>query len=615
MEEKKQSGRGRFGGGLPGAMGFGASAKPKNFRKTAKVFVGYLKPYWGSFVLVLGLAILSTVFSILGPKILGNMTDIITRAVFSPQHIMDFDAIRNTGQLLVGLYVVSAVFGYVQGYVMAIVAQRITSSLRRDVSLKISRLPLRYFDRHEKGDAISLITNDVENISQNLNQGMIQVITSAVTLVGIVIMMLTISWQMTLIALFILPLSMVFVRTVIKKSQGYYITQQKSLGQMDSHIEEMFSNHVIVKAFNGEEDSVVRFCRINGDLYASGWKSQFISGLMMPVMHFISNLGYVAVTLAGGYLALGGKVTIGGIQAFLQYMNQFTQPISQTANIASVFQTTIASAERIFEFLDQPEEEKEADTVPAPQEVAGQVEFKDVFFSYEPDKPIIHDFNAHISPKQNVAIVGPTGAGKTTIVNLLMRFYDIDRGSITIDGVDTRRMKRGEVRRMFGMVLQDTWLFSGTIADNIAFGRPGATREEIVEAAKKAHIDHFVRTLPHGYDTLIADSIDNISAGEKQLLTIARAILADAPMLILDEATSSVDTRTESLIQSAMDELTHGRTSFVIAHRLSTIRSADLILVMKDGNIIEQGKHDELLADKDSFYASLYNSQFSGVAV
>lgn len=607
MEEKKQSRGGRFGG-PPGSIGVGAMAKAKDFKKSSRALVSYLRPYRSSFVLVFFLAILSTLFAILGPKLLGDMTDIVTRGVFTGS--FDFGAIRDAGLMLVGLYAASAAFGFIQGYVMAGVSQRITAALRRDISLKIPKLPLRYFDRHETGDAISLITNDVENISQNLNQGLVQVITSAVTIVGILAMMLTISFPLTVIALLILPLSMVFIRQVVKRSQRYYAQQQGALGKMNGHIEEMFSNHVIVKTYNGEEDSVEHFIGINESLYESGWKSQFMSGLMMPIMHFISNLGYVAVTLAGGYLAIRGRVTIGGIQAFLQYMNQFTQPISQTANIANVFQSTVASAERIFDFLAEDEEADEEGALPAPAEVEGGVEFRDVFFGYEPGKTIIHDFSARIEPRQNVAIVGPTGAGKTTIVNLLMRFYDIDRGTIAIDGVDTRKLKRQDVRKLFGMVLQDTWLFSGTIAENIAFGRPEATREEVVAAAEKAHADHFIRTLPKGYDTVLADSIDNISAGEKQLLTIARAILADAPMLILDEATSSVDTRTESLIQSAMDELTRGRTSFVIAHRLSTIRSADLILVMKDGNIIEQGKHDELLA-KDGFYASLYNSQFA----
>lgn len=604
------NGRGpRQHSGSPRSIGMGAVTKAKDFKKTSRRLISYLKLYRGSFVLVLVLAVLGTVCSVLGPRILGNMTDIIIRGVTGAGGI-DFAAIARTGYILVALYGLSALLGYIQGYIMAGISQKITFVLRRDVAEKVAKLPLRYFDRHEKGDTISLVTNDVESISQNLNQSLVQVITSLVAIVGVLIMMITISLPMTVLAVMIIPVSMVFIRTVVKRSQSYYATQQSALGKMDGHVEEMFSNHVIVKAYNGEDESVARFSRISDDLYESGWKAQFMSGLMMPIMHFISNLGYVAATLLGGYLALQGRVTIGGIQAFLQYMNQFTQPISQTANIANVFQAIVAAAERVFDFLDEEEEYPETDTVRAPETISGQVEFQDIFFGYDPEKPVIHDFSASIAPRQNIAIVGPTGAGKTTIVNLLMRFYDIDKGNIAIDGVDTSKMKRRDVRRLFGMVLQDTWLFSGTIAENIAFGKPEANREEIEEAARKAHADHFIRTLPKGYDTVIADSIDNISAGEKQLLTIARAILADAPMLILDEATSSVDTRTESLIQAAMEELTHGRTSFVIAHRLSTIRSADLILVMKDGNIIEQGKHEELLS-KGGFYAALYNSQFA----
>lgn len=612
MENKKRAGG--FHGGPQGMMGGGAVAKPKNFKKTSLAFISYLKPYWGSFALVLVLSILSTIFAIFGPRLLGDMTDVIVRGVFGGQGGIDFGAITKIGYYLIGLYAASAVFGYVQGYIMSSVSQKITYAFRRDISLKTSKLPLRYFDTHETGDIISRVTNDVENISQNLNQGIVQVVTSVITIIGILIMMIAISWQMTLIALLVLPTSLVFVRMILKRSQRYYASQQSSLGKMDGHIEEMFSNHVIVKAFNGEKNSVQHFNRINHDLYDSGWKAQFMSGLMMPLMHFISNLGYVSVAIVGGYLAIAGKVSIGDIQAFILYMNQFTQPITQTANIANVFQATIASAERIFEFLNEQEEKAETETVAAPQKINGEVEFKHVFFGYDADKPIIKDFTTYIKPKCSVAIVGPTGAGKTTIVNLLMRFYDIDSGTITIDGVDIAKMKRQDVRHMFGMVLQDTWLFSGTVAENIAFSKPDASREEIVRVAEEAHADHFIRTLPQGYDSIIADSFDNISAGEKQLLTIARAILADAPMLILDEATSSVDTRTESLIQSAMDRLAHDRTSFVIAHRLSTIKNAQLILVMQGGNIIEQGKHQELL-DKGGFYASLYNSQFVGAGV
>lgn len=594
--------------GGPGMMRGGKVEKAKDFKKTFKTFFKYLKPYSVALFFVILLSLLATAFTIAGPKILGHMTDIIVRGITSSDGI-DFAQIKLIGFWLIGLYATSAIFTYVQSWIMSIVSQKITYSFRHNITLKISKLPLSYFDKTEKGDIISRVTNDVETISQNLNQSFIQVITAAATVIGILVMMLTISWQMTLIAVGILPLSFLFINLIVKRSQKYYETQQSSLGEINGHIEEMFSNHAIVKAYNGEDRSIKKFNGINDDLYDSGWKSQFFSGLMMPLMHFVSNLGYVAVAVVGAGLALMGQVSIGGIQAFIQYMNQFTQPITQTANIANVFQATAAAAERIFEFLDEPEEELENNKLAEIKNVIGEVEFKEVNFSYVLDKPIIKNFTAQIKPKSNVAIVGPTGAGKTTIVNLLMRFYDINSGSILIDGVDINTMKRSEVRRLFGMVLQDTWLFNGTIAENIAFGKPNATPEEIVKAAKDAHIDHLIRTMPHGYDTIIADSIDSISAGEKQLLTIARAILADSPMLILDEATSSVDTRTEILIQSAMDKLTHNRTSFVIAHRLSTIKNADLILVMQNGNIVEQGKHQELL-DKNGAYASLYNSQF-----
>ena len=594
--------------GGPGMIRGGKVEKAKNFKKTFKTFSKYLKPYSVALFFVILLALLSTAFTIAGPKILGHMTDLIVSGLTTSNGI-DFTQIKIIGFWLIGLYAASALFTYVQSWIMSIVSQKITYSFRHNITLKISKLPLSYFDKTEKGDIISRVTNDVETISQNLNQSFIQVITAAATVIGILVMMLTISWQMTLIAVGILPLSLLFINLIVKRSQKYYETQQSSLGEINGHIEEMFSNHAIVKAFNGEERSIKKFDGINDDLYDSGWKSQFFSGLMMPLMHFVSNLGYVAVAVVGAGLALMGQVSIGGIQAFIQYMNQFTQPITQTANIANVFQATAASAERIFEFLDEPEEAPESDKLAEIKNVVGEVEFKQVNFSYVLDKPIIKNFTAQIKPKSNVAIVGPTGAGKTTIVNLLMRFDDINSGSILIDGVDINTMKRSEVRRLFGMVLQDTWLFNGTIAENIAFGKPNATQEEIVKAAKDAHIDHLIRTMPHGYETIIADSIDSISAGEKQLLTIARAILANSPMLILDEATSSVDTRTEILIQSAMDKLTHDRTSFVIAHRLSTIKNADLILVMQNGNIVEQGKHQELLS-KNGAYASLYNSQF-----
>lgn len=613
-EAKRQpKANGPMAGMRPGGAhgGAGPTEKPKHFAKTMRQIMSYLKPYWGYMIFVAFCAIVSTCFTIAGPKVLGNMTTEIVKGMFSPKGI-NFDTVTIIGWSLVGIYFASVLFSYVQNWIMTSVTQKVTYAFRRDLSKKISKLPLSYFDRHENGDIVSRVTNDVETISQNLNQSMTQLISSVVLIIGILIMMLTISWQMTLIALLVLPVSMLFITTIVKSSQRFYVRQQNALGEIDGHIDEMFSNHAIVKVFNGEKRSIKRFNDINTKLYNSGWKSQFLSGLMMPIMQVISNLGYVGVAVVGGWLAIKGKVSIGDIQAFIQYMNQFTQPISQTANIANILQATAASAERVFAFLDEPEEAAEINTVDVPHPIKGEVRLDGVNFSYDEGKPIIKNFSAHIAPKHNVAIVGPTGAGKTTIVNLLMRFYDINSGSITIDGVNIEKMKRRDVRKLFGMVLQDTWLFNGTIADNIAYGKPNASRAEVIRAAKAAHADHFITTLPDGYDTVISETADSISAGEKQLLTIARAILADAPMLILDEATSSVDTRTESLIQSAMDKLSHGRTSFIIAHRLSTIKNADTIFVMRDGNIIEQGSHQELL-DKNGYYADLYNSQFASV--
>lgn len=610
IEEKKQPVV-AFRGGGPMRFGGGTPDKPKHFKKTMIKVLGYLKPFWGYLIVVLICAIISTIFAIAAPRVLGNMTDDIVKGLFSPKGI-NFNDVAIVGFWLIGLYIVSALFGYIQNWLMTTISQKITYAFRRDISEKIARLPLSYFDKHEKGDIVSRVTNDVETISQNLNQSMTQLVTSIITIVGILIMMLTISWQMTLIAILVLPVSIFLISFIVKQSQRYYDRQQAALGEMDGHIDEMFSNHAIVKTFNGEDRSIRKFNHINHKLYKSGWISQFLSGLMMPIMQVISNLGYVGVAVVGGWLAINGKISIGDIQAFIQYMSQFTQPISQTANIANILQATASAAERIFEFLAEAEEKPEKDTVAAPAKINGEVVLKNINFGYDDDQLIIKNFSAHIKPKQSVAIVGPTGAGKTTIVNLLMRFYDIKSGTISVDGIDTSTMNRHDVRKMFGMVLQDTWLFQGTIAENIAYGKAKATHQEIVEVAKAAHADHFISTLPAGYDTIISETADSISAGEKQLLTIARAILADAPMLILDEATSSVDTRTELLIQSAMDKLSHGRTSFVIAHRLSTIRNADVILVMRDGNIIEQGTHNELLGKK-GYYAELYDSQFSQV--
>lgn len=607
MDRKKPT-AGLRGGSMGSRMG-GSPEKAKHFKKTMMKILGYMRPYWGYLVFVIICAVISTIFAIVSPKILGSMTDEVIKGLMSREGI-NFQNIAGIGFWLICLYGLSALFGYIQGWVMTKISQKITYALRKDLSNKISRLPLRYFDKHDNGDIVSRVTNDIEIISQNLNQSMTQVVSSIITIIGILVMMISISWQLTLIAILVLPASMVFIGLVVKRSQKYYDKQQAALGEIDGHVDEMFANHVIVKTFNGEAKSISEFNRINKKLHESGWKSQFLSGLMMPIMHFISNMGYVGVSVVGGILAIDGKISVGDIQAFIQYMNQFTQPISQTANIVNILQATAAAAERVFSFLDESEESKEVDKLKASKNISGEVVFNKVNFGYDINKPIIKDFTINIKPRQNVAIVGPTGAGKTTIVNLLMRFYDIKDGSIKIDGIDINDMYRSEVRGLFGMVLQDTWLFYGTIAENIAYGRSRATHAEVVAAAKVAHADHFITTLPDGYETVISGASDSMSAGEKQLITIARAILADAPMLILDEATSSVDTRTELLIQSAMNKLSHGRTSFVIAHRLSTIRNADVILVMRDGNIIEHGNHNELM-NKNGYYCELYNSQFS----
>src|SRR5680860_1155011 len=492
-----------FRGGPSGMHGGGGTPqKSKHLKKTLITILGYLRPYWGYLVFVAICAIISTIFAIASPKILGNMTDEIIKGLIGHKGI-NFNAITTIGLWLIGLYVISALFSYIQGWVMTTISQKITYAFRRDISEKVARLPLHYFDRHENGDIVSRVTNDVETISQNLNQGMTQIITSVIMIVGILAMMISISWQMTLIAVIVLPISIILISFIVKHSQRYYDRQQTSLGEIDGHIDEMFSNHAIVKTFNGEQRSINKFNDINAKLYRSGWKSQFLSGLMMPIMQFISNLGYVGVAIMGGWLAVNGRISIGDIQAFIQYMNQFTQPISQTANIANVLQATAAAAERVFKFLSEGEEELEtSNSDVTPKLVTGEVEFDDVCFGYRPGQPIIKHFTAHIKPKQSVAIVGPTGAGKTTIVNLLMRFYDIDSGSIVIDGVDTATMKRNDVRKLFGMVLQDTWLFQGTIAENIAYGKPDATRTEIVAAAKAAHVDNYINTLPDGYNTV-----------------------------------------------------------------------------------------------------------------
>ena len=635
--------------------------KAKDFKGTIKRLIKYLSPYTKGFIVVFILAIASTTFSIIGPKILGGITnhivdDYIHITVYEqvmknlpqgyvlpqgtkgadvlkqlpqdkldkiPKDIldkvesmdlsvkpsMDFDYIGSKIVLLVGIYFASAVFSYIVEWIMSGITQKVTYKLRKEIFAKISKLPLRYFDTHAYGDVLSRMTNDVDTISQTLSRGIVQIITSVTMIIGILIMMISINPILTVVALVILPISALLISFIVKKSQKLFVAHQEYLGEVNGHIEEMYGGHVIVKAFNGEERSIKKFETINEKLYESSWKSQFLTGLLMPIMNVISNGGYVAIAVLGGKFAIEGKINIGDIQAFMQYMNQFTQPIAQTANISNIFQSMAASAERVFEFLNEDEEKERVREFKEIKEVKGNIKFENIKFGYNPDRIIIKGFSADISAGQKVAIVGPTGAGKTTMVNLLMRFYDIDSGSIKIDGVDIKDIRRDNVRKLFGMVLQNTWLFNGTIKENIAYAKPDATEDEIIEAAKSAYADHFIRTLPEGYDTVINEEADNISQGEKQLLTIARAMLANPPMLILDEATSSVDTRTELLIQKAMDKLTKGRTTFVIAHRLSTIKNADLILVMDHGNIVEKGKHQELL-EKNGFYASLYNSQF-----
>lgn len=588
--------------------------KSKLSLKTVWRLLRYFAPFKISVVFFAIVVILSSISAIIGPQIVGEMINLITKnfeiragAVhFNP----DFSKIAEFGFLLTAIYVGSGIFGYAQNWIMGQMVQKIVFKLRDDSSKKIARLPLAYFDKHKTGDTVSIITNDIETLSNSLSESLNQLSYSIITIVGVTVMMISISWQMSLIALATGIISVGIIMIISKFSQVYFTDLQKFTSSLTAHTEEMLSSHEVIKVYNGEKSSVANFERINNKMYISSWKSQFFGGLLYPIMSFINNLSTLTVVVIGGVRALNGQMTIGEITAFMQYMSRFTQPISSIANAMTSVQTTVASCERIFGFLDAEEETFIEISKTLPKEIKGSVEFSKVNFSYSKNKPIITNFSTKIAPRSNVAIVGPTGAGKTTLVNLLMRFYDIDSGKITIDGIDTSKMSRHDVRSLFGMVLQDTWLFNGTIAENLAYGKPEATREEIIEAAKAAHADHFIRTLPKGYDTVISEDIDNISAGEKQLLTIARAILADSPMLILDEATSSVDTRTEAAIQSAMDNLTHGRTSFVIAHRLSTIRNADLILVMEYGNIVEQGSHVELLAQNGA-YAKLYNSQFA----
>lgn len=658
----KKRERVHVGGGPMGRAGVGEKAK--DFKGTIKKLVRYLADFRWQMSLVAIFTIGSTVFAIISPKILGSATNQIVDDYVSiktydtitanlPAGVMlpsgttgadvlgqlpnraDIEAKIPAGQLetikkldlsrrpgfhfeaiwqiilwLISLYLLSALLRYIQAWIMTQVTQSVTFRMRREISEKINRLPLSYFDKQTYGEVLSRVTNDVDTISQTLNQSLSQIISSVVILIGILAMMLSISWQMTLVAMLVLPLSAVLIFAMMKLSQKQFLLQQEQLGELNGHIEEMYAGHQVMRVFNGRARSIEKFTAINARLHDSAWKSQFFSGLMFPIMTLVGNIGYVAVAVVGGWLAIKGQLKVGDIQAFIQYMQQFNQPITQVANIANILQSTAAAAERVFEFIDETEEKSETQSTVKLENVKGEVEFKNVMFGYDPDKMIIKNLSAHIKPGQRVAIVGPTGAGKTTLVNLLMRFYEINSGSIEIDGVDIKTMKRSDVRQIFGMVLQDTWLFNGTIRENLLYGNPKASEEEMIATAKEAHVDHFVRSLPGGYDMVLGEEATNISQGEKQLLTIARAMLAQTPMLILDEATSSVDTRTEVLIQKAMDKLMQGKTSFVIAHRLSTIRDADLILVVKDGNIIEQGNHTELLK-QNGFYAELYNSQFA----
>ena len=610
---RPMGGRGPMGGGRRMMQG---GEKAKNFSGSFKKLIRYIGNYKFAILAVMIFAAISTVFSVAGPKVMGKATTALAEGLMKKiagTGGIDFTRIGKILLLTLGLYLTSTVFNFLQGWIMTGVTQKICYRLRKEISEKINRMPMKYFESRTYGEVLSRITNDVDTLGQGLNQSVTQVITSTATLIGVVVMMLTISPLMTLIAFIILPVSAILMSTVVKFSQKYFRTQQEYLGHINGQVEESYGGHLVIKAFNKEKDMVKTFDETNGVLYESAWKSQFLSGLMQPIMAFVGNLGYAGVAISGGLLAIRGTIGVGDIQAFIQYVKNFTQPIQQIAQVINQVQSMTAASERVFEFLEEEEEDQEHEGAVSVENVTGEVKFFHVNFGYNPNQTIINDFSVDVKPGQKIAIVGPTGAGKTTMVKLLMRFYDVNSGQILLDNHDVRDYNRRDLRKAFGMVLQDTWLYKGTIMENIRYGRLDATDEEVIEAAKAAHADSFIRTLPGGYNMELNEDASNVSQGQKQLLTIARAILADSKVMILDEATSSVDTRTEALIQKAMDNLMEGRTSFVIAHRLSTIKNADVILVMKDGDIIEQGNHEELLA-KGGFYAQLYNSQFEEAA-